>query len=67
MWYRSLMMLLSLTGCYEREIKDMSLRDDYGILARGGFVCVEVLRPGQPNRVMSSVVSLSNHTFTAQV
>ena len=29
-------------------------------------VCVEVLRPGQPNRVMSSVVSLPNHTFTGQ-
>ena len=30
------------------------------------FVCVEVLRPSQPNRVMSSVVSLPNHTFTGQ-
>ena len=30
------------------------------------FVCVEVLRPSQPNRVMSSAVSLSNHTFTEQ-
>ena len=30
------------------------------------FVCVEVLRPSQPTRVMSSVVSLSNHTFTGQ-
>ena len=30
------------------------------------FVCVEVLRPGQPNGVMSSVVSLPNHTFTGQ-
>ena len=28
------------------------------------FVCVEVLRPSQPNRVMSSAVSLPNHTFT---
>ena len=24
------------------------------------------LRPGQPNRVMSSAVSLPNHTFTGQ-
>ena len=31
------------------------------------FVCVEVLRPSQPNGVMSSVVSLPNHTFTGQV
>ena len=35
---------------------------DYTIL----FVCVEVLRPSQPNGVMSSVVSLPNHTFTGQ-
>ena len=30
------------------------------------FVCVEVLRPSQPNGVMSSKVSLPNHTFTGQ-
>ena len=30
------------------------------------FVCVEVLRPSQPIGVMSSAVSLSNHTFTGQ-
>ena len=30
------------------------------------FVCVEVLRPRQPNGVMSSSVSLPNHTFTGQ-
>ena len=30
------------------------------------LVCVEVLRPSQPNRVMSSAVSLSNHKFTGQ-
>ena len=29
-------------------------------------VCVEVLRPSQPNGVMSSEVSLPNHTFTGQ-
>ena len=27
-------------------------------------VCVEVLRPSQPNGVMLSAVSLPNHTFT---
>ena len=27
------------------------------------IVCVEVLRPSQPNGVMSSAVSLPNHTF----
>ena len=30
------------------------------------FVCVEFLQPSQPNGVMSSVVSLPNHTFTRQ-
>ena len=30
------------------------------------FVCVEVLRPSQPIGVMSSMVSLPNHTFTGQ-
>ena len=30
------------------------------------FVCVEVLRPGQPSGVMSSAVSLPNHMFTGQ-
>ena len=30
------------------------------------FVCVEVLRPSQPNGAMSSAVSLPNHTFTGQ-
>ena len=30
------------------------------------FVCVEVLPPSQPNGVMSSAVSLPNHTFTGQ-
>ena len=28
------------------------------------FVCVEVLRPSQPSGVMSSAISLPNHTFT---
>ena len=30
------------------------------------FVCVVVLRPSQPIGVMSSAVSLPNHTFTGQ-
>ena len=29
-------------------------------------ICVEVLRLSQPNGVMSSAVSLPNHTFTGQ-
>ena len=31
------------------------------------FVCVEVLRPSQPNGIMSSTVSLPRHTFTGQL
>ena len=31
-----------------------------------GFVCVEILWPSQPNGVMSSTISLPNHTFTGQ-
>ena len=30
------------------------------------FVCVEVLRPSQPNGVMWTGVNLPNHTFTGQ-
>ena len=30
------------------------------------IVCVEVLRPSQPNGVMSSVVSLPHYSFTGQ-
>ena len=30
------------------------------------FVCVAVLQSSQPNGVMSSMVSLPNHTFTGQ-
>ena len=29
------------------------------------FVCVAVLRPSQPNGVMSSMVELLNHTFSS--
>ena len=30
------------------------------------WFCVEVSRPSQPDGVMSSAVSLPNHTFTGQ-
>ena len=32
----------------------------------GRNVCVQVLWPSQPNEVMSSAVSLPNHSFTGQ-
>ena len=38
----------------------------YALPLQTVFVCVEVLRPSQPNGVMSSAVSLPNHTFTGQ-
>ena len=38
----------------------------FGGEIRKNFVCVEVLRPTQPNWVMSSAVSLPNHMFTGQ-
>ena len=43
-----------------KERKNKGNDDYYDI------VCVEVLRPSQPNGVMSSAVSLPNHTFTGQ-
>ena len=42
--------------------KDINSYGDSAVL----FVCAEVLRPSQPNAVMSIVVSLPNHTFTAR-
>ena len=30
------------------------------------FVCVEILRPSQPNGIMSCAVNLPNYTFTGQ-
>ena len=39
---------------------------DFSFILQDLFVCVEVLRPSQPNGVMSSAVSLLNHTFTGQ-
>ena len=38
----------------------------FGILNLYLLICVEVIRPSQPNGVMSSAVSLLNHTFTGQ-
>ena len=43
----------------------MSIFEEYGAF-KILFVCVEVLRPNQPNGVMSSAVSLPSHTFTGQ-
>ena len=42
------------------------LTENFSFFGGNLFVCVEVLRPSQPNGVMSSAVSLPNHTFTGQ-
>ena len=47
----------------DKEDSDQSLRVRVHLVL---FVCVEVLQPSQPNGVMSSAVSLPNHTFTWQ-
>ena len=49
-----------------RHCPTLTLVDSNTARPRGLFVCVEVLRPSQPNGVMSSAVSLPNHTFTGQ-
>ena len=52
-----------------REKNNVNVTDEldyFRNLLRNVFVCVEVLRPSQPNGVMSSAVSLPNHTFTGQ-
>ena len=51
-------------------VEEMKERDreegGTGMKVKKQIVCVEVLRPSQPNGVMSSAVSLPNHTFTGQ-
>ena len=43
-----------------------TLRSSTSMGVNNIFVCVEVLRPSQPNGVMSSAGSLPNHTFIGQ-
>ena len=50
--------------CFSRQERH---RDHFlVVLLAFVFVCVEVLRPSQPSGVMSSAVSLPNHTITGQ-
>ena len=46
--------------------KDYTREEDLKDKHYSLFVCVEVLRPSQPSGVMSSAVSLPNHTFIGQ-
>ena len=50
----------------DREVVGSIPDKGYKDLSATLFVCVGVLRPSQPNGVMSSAVSLPNHTFTGQ-
>ena len=56
------------TKCEWEMHSDMMGSDHFPTVTKIGFVCVcvEVLQPSQPNGVMSSAVSLPNHTFTGQ-
>ena len=60
----------TLTSCYLKtslNFEQLGLASKvFTISTFHYFVCVEVLRPSQPNGVMSSAVSLPNHTFTGQ-
>ena len=56
---------VSLNASYHTEQQYMICVSEWS-LRYGLFVCVEVLRPSQPNGVMSSAVSLPYHTFTGQ-
>ena len=58
-----LQLLLLLTAVFPFVNKEEQIRSHCKVVL---FVCVEVLRPSQPNGVMSSAVSLPNHTFTGQ-
>ena len=55
-----------LLGFLRKQLFHSYKRPEYEKILSLLFVCVEVLRPSQPNGVMSSVVSLPNHTFTGQ-
>ena len=49
-----------------RQISVLNICHSFNLFFFFFFFCVEVLRPSQPNGVMSSAVSLPNHTFTGQ-
>ena len=49
------------------DIEELIIGPNGNVILRFVFLsCLEVLWPSQPNGVMSSAVSLSNHTFTGQ-
>ena len=62
-WFHESKKLINL---YSRNIHNINYDKMASIVICTIIVCVEVLRPSQPNGVMSSAVSLPNHTFTGQ-
>ena len=54
------------TGYLKAAITEMQACKNSIKVSINLFICVEVLRPSQPNGVMSSAVSLPNHTFIGQ-
>ena len=56
------------TACNLKTTKslDCALIGVCAVIRSNTAVCAEVLRPSQPNGVMSSAVSLPNHTVTGQ-
>ena len=57
---------ISIYAIFNDQSINDALTNDNVSFEQLGPVCVEVLRPSQPNGVMSSAVSLPNHTFTGQ-
>ena len=55
----------NVKSCFLGNEKKKKKKNKFN-LSSADFVCVEVLRPSQPSGVMSSAVSLPNHTFTGQ-
>ena len=67
---KHMLWVLNRSICFPEAIRKLSVPYLLYVFGQTGlsnsFVCLEVLRPSQPNGVMSSAVSLPNHTFTGQ-
>ena len=67
---RSSSMLSTFSSHSNTILRSTALKEDFKKYQKRRrfclFVCVEVLQPSQPNGVMSSTVSLPNHTFTGK-
>ena len=66
LFFNKFFFLLFLFLCANNNNNQFTYEDLHGRKIDHLFVCVDVLRPSQPNRAMLSTVSLPNHTFTGQ-